>query len=129
MRSNDVADIIGDYLKTKHARVHRAKAPSTKVFPYVVYRIESVMNSYPSEDLYLNVDIYEDPMASIRAVETLADDIDAGLNHAVITQSGINLHFEREQRQSVDAQDLVEAYLINIRYVVRGYFYNETEVI
>jgi len=129
MRSNDVADIIGDYLKTKHTRVHRAKAPSQKVFPYVVYRIESVMNSYPSEDLYLNVDIYEDPMQSIRTVETLADNIDAGLNHAVITQSGINLHFEREQRQSVDAQDLVEAYLINIRYVVRGYFYNETEVI
>lgn len=129
MRSNDVADIIGDYLKTKHTRVYRAKAPSQKVFPYVVYRIESVMNSYPSEDLYLNVDVYEDPMALIRTVETLADNIDADLNHAVITQSGINLHFEREQRQSVDAQDLVEAYLINIRYVVRGYFYNETEVI
>ena len=129
MRSNDVADIIGDYLKTKHARVHRAKAPSQKVFPYVVYRIESVTDSYPSEDMYLNVDIYEDPMKSIRVVETLADDIDLGLNHSVILGNGLNLQFEREQRQSVDAQDLVEAYLVNIRYVVRGYFYNKTEVI
>jgi len=129
MNSNGVADIVGTYLTTKHNRIYRAKAPKERTYPYVVYRIESVMDTYPSEDLYLNVDIYEDPMKSVRTVETLADNIDAGLNHAVITQSGINLHFEREQRQSVDAQDLVEAYLINIRYVVRGYFYNETEVI
>ena len=122
MRSNDVADVIGNYLKTIHARVYRAKAPSSKVFPYIVYRTESVVDSYPSEDLYLNVDIYEDPMKSIRDVETLADNIETGLNHAVIIQNGVNLHFEREQRQSVDAQELVEAYLINIRFVVRGYF-------
>ena len=64
----------------------------------------------------------KDPMKSVRAVETLADNIEAGLNRSVIIQDGINLHFEKEQRQSVDAQDLVEAYLINIRYVVRGYF-------
>lgn len=122
MRSNDVADIIGTYLMTKHDRVYRAKAPSQRVFPYVVYRIESVIESYPSEDLYLNVDIYEDPMKSVRTVESLADNIEAGLNHSIIIQDGINLHFEKEQRQSVDAQDLVEAYLINIRFVVRGYF-------
>lgn len=122
MRSNDVADIIGTYLMTKHDRVYRAKAPTQRTFPYVVYRVESVIDSYPSEDLYLNVDIYEDPMKSVRAVETLADNIEAGLNRSVIIQDGINLHFEKEQRQSVDAQDLVEAYLINIRYVVRGYF-------
>lgn len=122
MRSNDVADIIGSYLNTKHTRVYRAKAPSIKIFPYVVYRVGSVMDSYPSEDLYLNVDIYENPTESIRTVETLADSIEAGLNHSVIIQNGINLHFEKEQRQSVDAQELVGSYLINIRFVVRGYF-------
>ena len=122
MNSNGVADIVGAYLSTKHSRIYRAKAPKDRIYPYVVYRIESVMDTYPSEDLYLNVDIYEDPMKSVRTVESLADEIVKGLNHSVIIQDGMNLQFEKEQRQSIDAQDLVEAYLINIRFVVRGYF-------
>lgn len=123
MRTNDVADIIGAYLKTKHSRVYRSKAPSERIFPYVVYSFESVNSDYPAEDIYLNVDIYEDSDVSTRAVETLADAIDEGLNHQVKIENNINMHFEREQRQSIDVQELVEAYLINIRYVVRTYFY------
>lgn len=117
-----LADIIGDYLATKHARVYWGKAPSVKVFPYVVFRLESVTDTYPSDDFYVNVDLYEDPNASVKTVEALADTIDAGLNHTVSIVGGVNVQFEREQRQSVDAQDLIEAYLVNIRYVARAYF-------
>ena len=122
MRSNDIADIIGAKLAAKHSRVYRQKAPATKVFPYVVYRIESVGDTYPSEELYVNIDLYEAPTASVRTVETLADSIQAELNHKVIIENNTNLHFELEQRQSVDAQDLIEAYLVNLRFVVRAYF-------
>jgi hypothetical protein len=122
MNTNAIADIVGDYLETKHSRVYRAKAPSQKAFPYVVYRVESVMDTYPSHDFYLNVDIYEDPNKSVRAVEDLADAIETGINHKVIIENGVNLQFEKEQRQSIDAQDLLGTYLVNIRFVVRGYF-------
>ena len=122
MNTQAVATIVGDYLSTKHTRVYWGKAPATKVFPYVVFRLESVMDSYPSDDLYVNVDLYEDPASSMATVETLADAIDKDLNHKVFISNGTNLHFEREQRQSVDAQELVGAYLVNIRYVVRAYF-------
>ena len=122
MRSNDIADIIGAKLAAKHSRVYRHKAPATKVFPYVVYRVESVGDTYPSEELYVNIDLYEAPTASVRTVETLADSIQAELNHKVIIENNTNLHFELEQRQSVDAQDLIDAYLINLRFVVRAYF-------
>ena len=122
MRSNDIADIIGAKLAAKHSRVYRQKAPATKVFPYVVYRIESVGDTYPSEELYVNIDLYEANTASVRTVETLADSIQAELNHKVIIENNTNLHFELEQRQSVDAQDLIDAYLINLRFVVRAYF-------
>lgn len=122
MNSNGVADIVGTYLTTKHSRIYRAKAPKERVYPYVVYRIESVMDTYPSHDFYLNVDIYEDPNKSVRAVEDLADAIETGINHKVIIENGVNLQFEKEQRQSIDAQDLLGTYLVNIRFVVRGYF-------
>ena len=122
MRSNDIADVIGAKLAAKHSRVYRQKAPATKVFPYVVYRVESVGDTYPSEELYVNIDLYEAPAASVRTVETLADSIQAELNHKVIIENNTNLHFELEQRQSVDAQDLIDAYLINLRFVVRAYF-------
>lgn len=122
MRSNDIADIIGAKLAAKHSRVYRQKAPSEKVFPYVVYRIESVLDSYPSEELYLNVDLYESPTSSVRVVESLADLYQGELNHKTFIQNKINLQIELEQRQSVDAKDLIEAYLVNLRFVVRAYF-------
>lgn len=131
MNTNAVADTILTYLETKHSRVYRNKAPATitvnnvKVptpFPYVVFRIDSTTNTIPSEDYYLNIDVYEDAVKSVRAIEDLADLIDNGLNHSVINTSTLNLHFEREQRQYVTPEELVSVHLINLRYVVRAYF-------
>lgn len=122
MRSNDVNDIIGEKLALIHPRVYRAKAPAQKVFPYIVYRVETVVDNYPSEELYVNIDLYEAPTASVRTIEALADTVADALNHKVIIQNDTNLHFELENRQSVDAQDLVIAYLVNLRFAVRAYF-------
>lgn len=122
MNINAVADEVLEYLETKHNRVYRNKAKKNPIFPYVIYRVESVVNSIPSEDLYLNVDVYDDVNKSVRAMEDLADMIDNDLNHQVINTDKLNLHFEREQRQYVTPEDLVSAHLINLRYVVRAYF-------
>jgi hypothetical protein len=122
VNSNKVADEILTYLNTKHARVYRNKAIQSPVAPYVVFRIDSTNNSYPSEDIYLNIDIYEDGTKSVRAMEDLADSIDNGLNHKVINTATLNLHFEREQRQYVPSEELVSVQLIILRYVVRAYF-------
>ena len=122
MNTNAVADEVYDYLITKHARVYRNKSPQSPVFPYVVYSVESVIDSYPSEDLYVNVDIYENANESVRTIEDLADTIDNGLNLTVINTEELNLYFNREQRQYVSSQELVSTQLINLRYVVRVYF-------
>lgn len=122
MNMNAIADETYDYLITKHTRVYRNKSPQTPVFPYVVYRVESVLDSYPSEDLYLNIDVYEDAGEGVRAMEDLADTIDNGLNMTVINTEVFNLHFMREQRQYVPVNELVSVHLVNIRYVVRAYF-------
>ena len=122
MNTNAVADEVYDYLITKHARVYRNKSPQSPVFPYVVYSVESVIDSYPSEDLYVNVDIYENANESVRTIEDLADTIDNGLNLTVINTEELNLYFNREQRQYVPSQELVSTQLINLRYVVRVYF-------
>jgi hypothetical protein len=122
MNINAVADEVYNYLITKHDRVYRNKSPQLSTFPYVIYRVESVINSYPSEDLYVNIDVYEDANKSVRNMENLADLIDNSLNHKIINTEILNLHFEREQRQYVTPEELVSAHLINLRYVVRAYF-------
>lgn len=122
MNMNLVADEIYDYLITKHERVYRNKSPQSPIFPYVVYRVESVINSYPSEDLYINIDIYEDSNKSVRVMEDLADTIDKDLNMKVFNTSELNLHFVRDGRNYVPAEELVSAHVINIRYAVRAYF-------
>lgn len=122
MNLNALADEVLTYLQTKHARVYRNKPPQTPTFPYVIFRVDPIVNSYPSEDLYISIDIYEQSNASVRVIEDLADSIDAGLNHKIISTSILNAHFEREMRQFVPTQELVGAQMINIRYATRTYF-------
>lgn len=122
MNTNAVADEVLEYLSTKHARVYRNRAPQSPVFPYVVFRVESVLNNSPSEDFYINVDIYEDVSKSVRTIEDLSDTIDAGLNMAVMNTSVLNMHFLREARQFVDDEELVGKQMINLRYNTRIYF-------
>lgn len=122
MNTNAVADEVLEYLSTKHTRIYRNRAPQSPVFPYVVYRVESVLNNSPSEDFYINVDIYEDVSKSVRTIEDLADTIDKGLNMAVINTSALNMHFLREARQFVDDEELVGKQMINLRYNTRIYF-------
>ncbi len=122
MNTNAVADEVLEYLSTKHARVYRNRAPQSPVFPYVVFRVESVLNNSPSEDFYINVDIYEDVSKSVRTIEDLADSIDSGLNMAVMNTSELNMHFLREARQFIDDEELVGKQMINLRYNTRIYF-------
>ena len=122
MNTNAVADEVLEYLSTKHTRVYRNRAPQSPAFPYVVFRVESVLNNSPSEDFYINVDIYEDVSKSVRTIEDLADTIDKGLNMAVINTSALNMHFLREARQFVDDEELVGKQMINLRYNTRIYF-------
>lgn len=125
MDTNAVADEVFKFLETKHTRVYRNKRPKTPVFPYVVFMVESAMNTFPSEDFYVNVDIYDDINNSVRLAESLADAIDNGLNLTIIDTQKLNMHFDREIRQYVNDEELVGMHLINLRYTTRIYFKGE----
>jgi hypothetical protein len=121
MNTNLLADTILEYLTSKHNRSYRNKAPKNPNFPYVIFRIDSGIDTYPSEDLYLNIDIYEKTDNSVRDIEDIADNIDTGLNHITFNTEEFNMQFEREQRQYVPPEELVSSHLVNLRYVVRVY--------
>ena len=122
MNTNMIADALLAFLETKHSRVYRNKATRSPIFPYVVFRLESVIDSTPSEDFYVYVDIYEDTTKSVRFMEDLADTIDNALNDKVMNADGFNAHFMREGRQFIDGNELVSSQVINMRYNTRIYF-------
>ena len=121
MNTNLLADKVLAFLKTKHTRVYRNKPPQSPVFPYVVFNMRAVTDSYPSNDYMITIDIFEDPNTSVRDIETLADSIDT-LNDSIIKDTGINAHFTRTNREFVSSTDLIEAQMISIRYTARTYF-------
>lgn len=122
MNSNMIADAMYDFLTTMHERVYRNSTSSSPVFPYVVYRIESVVDSIPSEDFYVHIDIHEDTTKSVRQMEALADKIDNELNNLVMNTADFNAHFSRESRQFVDGNELISEQVIFLRYTTRIYF-------
>ena len=125
METNAVADELAAYLETKHERVYRTKAPQSPRFPYVVYRIDSISNTMPSEDFLMIIDVYEDASKSVREIEDIADAIDAGINHKVIDTEKLNMHFERSFRQYVSDEELISLHMIQLQYTTRIYFKGE----
>lgn len=121
MKTNQIADMIGFEIKKVHDKVYRQKRPQTADYPYIVYRLETVLPTYPSRDMYLNVDLYENPTASVRDIEDMADLIGAQLSQRVLIEDGVNLQIELDTRQSVDAKALIDAYMINLRFIIRAY--------
>lgn len=122
MNSNMIADAVKDFLETKHERVYRNSSSSSPVFPYVVYRVENIIENMPSEDFYIHIDIHEDTTKSVRVMEDLADAIDNDLNNLVMNTDGFNAHFTRESRQFVDGTELISEQVIFLRYNTRIYF-------
>lgn len=122
MNTNMIADAIYMELSDLHERVYRNSSPQSPQFPYVVYRIESVVDSIPSEDFYIYVDVYDDTNKSVREIEDIADTIDNFLNDAVLNADGFNAHFMRESRQFVDGNELISEQGVFLRYNTRIYF-------
>lgn len=122
MNMNAASDAILDVLTPIHARTYRNKPPKSLTFPYVVYFLDTALPTDPSTDIYLNIDIYEDPNASIRTAETIADSIQNTLDDLIIRNASLNVHSTIEQRQYVSNNDLVTSQMINLRFVLRSYF-------
>jgi hypothetical protein len=122
VNTNLVADTLESALKVHYARVYRNRAPSNPTTPYIVFNADSVLDTFPSHDYMVYVNIVDNHNQPVRAIETLADTIDNDLNHKVIDTTTINMHLERSMRQIVPANDLVDAQMVQIQYTVRVYF-------
>ena len=88
MKTNAVADAILARLSVIHAKTYRNAPPSSAVFPYVVFDCETVTPSTPSDEVYIYVNVFEDPAKSVRAMNDIADSIDA-LDDTMIINSDL----------------------------------------
>lgn len=122
MNMNAVADAVLPVVAAIHSRTYRTKPPQSPAWPYVICTLDSSIENGPSSDIYLNVDVIEDPNVSVRAMETLADSIQNALDDKVLINSTLNIHLVIEQRQYVSNDDLIANQMINMRFVVRSYF-------
>lgn len=120
--TNLLADTLLAELLKHHPRVYRNKPPQTPIFPYIVFVLDNTIDSIPSSDYYVHIDIYDDGNKSVRGMESIADTIEINFNNVVIDKDTINLHFDKENRQFVSNEDLGGKNLISIRYNTRVYF-------
>lgn len=118
--TNELADAVYTALIALHARVYRNDAPKKPTFPYIVYRVASGFDTYPTSDYRVDVKIYErnDGTISVRTIETLGDSIDTALNTKIITSK---YHFTKDLRQFDDDPMLEGVMYVNLQYTVRVY--------
>jgi hypothetical protein len=122
MNTNLVADTINTTLSGIHARVYRNQAPASPTFPYVVFNLDSVSDTFPSYEYYCTIRIFDSPSVSVRAMETLADNIYKALDDKVFRATGINMHMKPINRQFVSNDELTTSKMIAIQFDTRVYF-------
>lgn len=121
MNTNKVADSILTKLEEIHLRVYRNTPPNNPVFPYVVFDCETISDSYPSDDYYIYVNVFEAPNESVRNMNDIADLID-GLDNSVIDTEDLNMHIKKVNRQFISNSELTRSKAINLQYSARVYF-------
>lgn len=121
MNTNAVADALKILLIAKHPRVYRNAPISNPTFPYVVFNVENITESFPSEDYYVYVDVFDAPTGSVRQMETIADDIQS-IARTVYRNENLNMQIEKISRQFVPADDLTSSKMITMQFNCRVYF-------
>lgn len=123
--TNLLADQVLATLSLLHDRVYRNQAPTNAKAPYVVFMLESAVHNSPSLDYYLHVDVFDRPNTLVRDIEKIADKITAAFDCLVMRTGTMNAHLDLEQRQYISQTDLTVAQMINLRFDVRTYFFEE----
>lgn len=121
MNTNLVADTLYTELAKIHSRVYRNKAATNATYPYVVFFVDNVVDTYPSQNYMIHIDVYDSATSTVRGINTLADSIEA-LNHTVIHNANITMQLERINRQFVENSDYIEAKYITMQFDCRVYF-------
>lgn len=119
---NDAADALLAYLLTKHARVYRNAPPTDFIYPFVVFTMTGNVDTYPSTDIQYQVVVYDSMTEKSRAIEDLADSIDNGLNHKVINNEKVNMHFWKENADFNVSTELANSQYKGMMYTARTYF-------
>ena len=122
MNMENIADAIMGEISILHSRIYRNEPPQLPIYPYVVTVFEEVTPTYPSTDVYLNINVAEDPNKSVVDMEALADKIQNALDDKIINNENVNIHINLEQRQYISNRDLVALQMVNLRFVCRIYF-------
>ena len=112
MRGVEFSKAIGNYLASKITRAYKSKAPQDAAFPYAVFYLPNSINTDPSEDFYLDVDVWDDDQDTT-VLENLVDIIDGngdplnptGLHHKTIRADNITATFYRESRSEIEDED------------------------
>lgn len=120
--TNELADLVYSELKEIHIRVYRNDAPKSPTFPYIVFRLSSGMDSFPTNDYSVDVKIFDknDGTVSVRTIETIGDTIDLALNNQVLGTT-LKAHFKRDIRQFENDSTLSGVQFVNLQYTVRLY--------
>lgn len=119
--SDKVEKTMYTLIKSAYTNVYRQRAPQSPTFPHAVCFISSATPTTPSTDYYFEVNVYDLPSSSAKAIRDIADSIADLLDCRVLIQDGLNIHSILEQQQYVSSTDLVDAQMINMRFVVRAY--------
>lgn len=130
MDNNAVAEAILPLLTAKYDKTYRNQLKDGESLPYVIFTLENAVPTYPSYDIELDIDIYEDGQKIAQTIEDIADNINGdgdifnptGLDKKIINTDTLSLDINLETRQYIPPTELVGMHFINMKYILRVYF-------
>ncbi|WP_332632024.1 hypothetical protein [Halalkalibacter flavus] len=88
---------INTLLKSYHSQVYYQTAPSTAIFPYIIYDFPNSFTAGEQEIFNFDVDVWDNNVDTTE-IETLASNLWRGLNYYRYSDEDIQFSIYRENR-------------------------------
>lgn len=122
--TNELYGKLYDLLVTLTPNVFRNKAIAS-IFPYCTIKIDTMIDTYPTNDYSVVIAFFNKDGESIKPLETLADETVELLNNNVFESTTQQYHFKLSLRQFINAENLVGTQAIELQFLTRVYVKGE----
>jgi hypothetical protein len=117
----EIRKAILTQLKTIHPRVYFQRAPTSAVYPYLVYNLPNSTDDGTLENFVLDVDAW-DNSTNTTAIETLIDSADDVLHRKTVIVGALSMTLYRENRLVLEDDDVS---LLRRKYIYQVRVYEE----
>lgn len=121
---NDLIEVILDQLKSIHPRVYQNDAEDDADFPYIVFKVDTGINTEKRHDDILIIEVWDENQDTT-FIEDLTDKVERKLDYECINTDKLSTLFYKEYRKNTEKESKEDLECRELRFETQTYYFEE----